>query len=91
MTVLQQMRKKTDMPVIMLTARVDQKDRVDGLNAGADDYVPKPFDADELLARIRAVLRRTERVRERADDCYFRWRSSAEFSHPRGSLGRPAG
>jgi two-component system response regulator CpxR len=66
MTVLQQMRKKTDMPVIMLTARVEQKDRVEGLNAGADDYVPKPFDADELLARIRAVLRRTERVRERA-------------------------
>ena len=66
MTVLQQMRKKTDMPVIMLTARVERKDRVEGLNAGADDYVPKPFDADELLARIRAVLRRTERVHARA-------------------------
>jgi two-component system response regulator CpxR len=43
----------------MLTARVQQHDRITGLNAGADDYLPKPFDPDELLARIRAVLRRT--------------------------------
>jgi DNA-binding response OmpR family regulator len=66
-SVLQQIRKKTDMPVIMLTARVEQKDRIQGLNAGADDYVPKPFDADELLARIYAVLRRTQRLQERTD------------------------
>ena len=64
-TVLQQIRRRTDVPVIMLTARVEQKDRVLGLNAGADDYVPKPFDADELHARIHAVLRRGSR--ERAD------------------------
>jgi two-component system response regulator CpxR len=44
----------------MLTARVQQKDRIHGLDAGADDYLPKPFDPDELLARIRAVLRRSE-------------------------------
>ena len=44
----------------MLTARVQQKDRIRGLDAGADDYLPKPFDPDELLARIRAVLRRSE-------------------------------
>lgn len=66
-TVLQQIRRKTDIPVIMLTARVEQKDRVQGLNAGADDYVPKPFDADELYARIHAILRRTRRSRERTD------------------------
>jgi two-component system response regulator CpxR len=66
-TVLQQIRKKADIPVILLTARVEQKDRVQGLNAGADDYVPKPFDADELLARIYAVLRRTQRAPERPD------------------------
>jgi DNA-binding response OmpR family regulator len=42
----------------MLTARVQQHDRILGLNTGADDYLPKPFDPDELLARIRAVLRR---------------------------------
>jgi DNA-binding response OmpR family regulator len=62
-TVLQQIRKRTEIPVIMLTARVQQKDRVHGLNAGADDYVSKPFDPDELLARIHAVLRRTRRSR----------------------------
>ena len=44
----------------MLTARVQQQDRIQGLDAGADDYLPKPFDPDELLARVRAVLRRTE-------------------------------
>src|SRR5579862_1443838 len=59
-TVLQQMRKRTILPVIMLTARVQQPDRILGLNSGADDYLPKPFDPDELLARIRAVLRRTD-------------------------------
>lgn len=59
-TVLQQMRKRTTLPVIMLTARVQQPDRILGLNSGADDYLPKPFDPDELLARIRAVLRRGE-------------------------------
>jgi two-component system response regulator CpxR len=45
----------------MLTARTDKQDRVAGLDAGADDYLPKPFDPDELVARIRAVLRRLGR------------------------------
>jgi two-component system response regulator CpxR len=57
--VLQQLRRRKTVPVIMLTARVQQQDRIYGLNSGADDYLPKPFDPDELLARIRAVLRRT--------------------------------
>ena len=56
--VLQQLRRRKAVPVIMLTARVQQQDRIHGLNMGADDYLPKPFDPDELLARIRAVLRR---------------------------------
>jgi two-component system response regulator CpxR len=60
LTLLQQLRRRKDLPVIMLTARVQQHDRILGLNAGADDYLPKPFDPDELLARIRAVLRRTD-------------------------------
>ncbi|HEX5467935.1 MAG TPA: response regulator transcription factor [Gaiellaceae bacterium] len=47
------------LPVLMLTARVDVDDRVAGLDAGADDYVTKPFALDELLARVRALLRRT--------------------------------
>ncbi len=57
--VLAQLRKRSNTPVIMLTTRVHPKDRIEGLDLGADDYLPKPFDPDELLARIRAVLRRT--------------------------------
>jgi two-component system response regulator CpxR len=57
---LQQLRRRKDLPVIMLTARVQRQDRITGLNTGADDYLPKPFDPDELIARIRAVLRRTD-------------------------------
>jgi len=48
-----------DLPVLMLTAREDVRDRVLGLDAGADDYLPKPFALEELLARLRALLRRT--------------------------------
>ncbi len=59
--VLRQIRMRSSIPIIMLTARTSQTDRIDGLNNGADDYLPKPFAPDELLARIRAVLRRTEK------------------------------
>ena len=55
---LRMIRKRSAIPVIMLTARTAQEDRVTGLNAGADDYLPKPFGPEELLARVRAVLRR---------------------------------
>lgn len=48
-----------NMPIIMVTARVDEDDRVRGLNLGADDYVAKPFSSSELVARVRAVLRRS--------------------------------
>jgi two-component system OmpR family response regulator len=47
-----------DLPILMLTARGEVRDRVSGLDAGADDYLPKPFDLDELLARLRALYRR---------------------------------
>lgn len=57
--VLCQLRRRKAVPVIILTARTAQEDRITGLEAGADDYLPKPFGAGELLARIRAVLRRT--------------------------------
>jgi DNA-binding response OmpR family regulator len=67
-TVLEQLRARKDLPVIMLTARVQQHDRVLGLNSGADDYLPKPFDPDELMARIRAVLRRTDAATRSVDD-----------------------
>lgn len=59
-SVLRQLRASGNaLPVIVLTARDEQRDRVDGLRAGADDYVVKPFDLTELDARIRAVLRRS--------------------------------
>jgi len=57
-------RRRDDTPIIMLTARTDVDDRVAGLEAGADDYVPKPFKFKELLARIRAVLRRRTTTEE---------------------------
>jgi two-component system response regulator MprA len=59
LSVCQQMRAGGDRtPVLILTARADVRDRVAGLDAGADDYLPKPFSLDELLARVRALLRR---------------------------------
>lgn len=56
--VCRRLRAQSNVPIVMLTARGDESDRVVGLELGADDYVPKPFSARELLARIRAVLRR---------------------------------
>lgn len=56
--VCRELRGRSDVPVIVLTARGEEADRVLGLELGADDYVPKPFSARELLARIRAVVRR---------------------------------
>jgi two-component system response regulator CpxR len=58
--ILKEIRRHSNVPVILLTARGDDVDRVVGLEIGADDYVPKPFNARELTARIRAVLRRTD-------------------------------
>jgi len=57
--VLEKLRKFSDVPVIMLTARSNPKDKVQGLNVGADDYLTKPFSLDELFARVNAVLRRS--------------------------------
>ena len=61
--VVRQIRAFSDVPVVMLTARDDAMDKVKGLELGADDYVTKPFSQRELLARIKAVLRRTEQKR----------------------------
>jgi two-component system response regulator CpxR len=57
--VLRRLRAASQVPVLMLTARGDSVDRVVGLQTGADDYLPKPFDPQELIARVRAILRRT--------------------------------
>ena len=53
-------RKESDIPIIMLTARDDTSDKIVGLELGADDYVTKPFDPKELVSRVRAILRRSE-------------------------------
>ena len=58
--VLRRIRQQSRTPVLMLTARGDTHDRIRGLEMGADDYLPKPFDPAELVARIRAILRRSE-------------------------------
>jgi DNA-binding response OmpR family regulator len=64
--VCRQLRAFSDTPVLMLTARGDAMDRVIGLEVGADDYLPKPFEPRELLARLRAILRRSDRTRSSA-------------------------
>jgi two-component system response regulator CpxR len=66
--VLRQIRRRSKIPVIMLTARTAQTDRIAGLEGGADDYLPKPFGPEELLARVRAVLRRTQAAATGRDD-----------------------
>ncbi len=58
LTLARRLRARADVPIIMLSARGDEIDRIVGLEVGADDYMPKPFNPRELLARIRAVLRR---------------------------------
>ncbi|QNK01853.1 response regulator [Dyella telluris] len=60
--ICRQARPKHDLPILMLTARGDAMDRIIGLELGADDYLPKPFEPRELLARLRAILRRRNRV-----------------------------
>ncbi len=62
--VCRQLRAESGVPIVMLTARTDSQDVVAGLEAGADDYVVKPFKPQELLARVRARLRRVDRYRE---------------------------
>jgi two-component system response regulator CpxR len=59
---LRRLRQRSDVPVLMLTARSEEEDRVRGFREGVDDYLVKPFAAPELLGRIRAILRRTEGV-----------------------------
>ncbi len=65
--VARNIRRDSDLPIVMLTARDDEVDRVLGLEIGADDYVTKPFSPRELVARIRAILRRVDRQAEPGD------------------------
>jgi two-component system OmpR family response regulator len=74
------LRAESDIPIIMLTAKGDEIDRVIGLEMGADDYLPKPFGSRELISRIRAVLRRSHR----------RPRSSAPLRGATASIAGPS-
>ena len=91
--VLRRIRAERDVPVIMLTARDSEVDRVVGLELGADDYVSKPFSPRELVARVKSVLRRNERA-EHASDAHHR-RIGAILIDPVGHEvrvnGRPVG
>jgi len=62
--ITRELRARSDVPIIMLTARKEEIDRIGGLELGADDYVVKPFSPQELVSRVRAVLRRTNRKTE---------------------------
>ncbi|MCJ7622351.1 MAG: response regulator transcription factor [Anaerolineaceae bacterium] len=67
----ERIRQFSNVPIIILTARGEEQDRVKGLNLGADDYVIKPFSATELVARVRAVLRRAETTEQITQNRYF--------------------
>lgn len=71
LTACERIHQFSNVPIIMLTAKGEEQDRVRGLNVGADDYVVKPFSATELVARVRAVLRRAQSSEEITQNRYF--------------------
>jgi DNA-binding response OmpR family regulator len=70
-TACERIRQFSSVPIIMLTAKGEEQDRVKGLNVGADDYVVKPFSATELVARVRAVLRRAQNAEAATQNRFF--------------------
>ncbi len=70
-TTCERIRQFSNVPIIIVTARGEENDRVRGLNVGADDYVVKPFSATELIARVRAVLRRSQTSEQPTQSRYF--------------------
>ena len=86
LTVCRRLRAaETSTPILIATARTEVSDRVSGLDAGADDYLPKPFALDELLARMRALLRRDRPTTRRTGSCGSR--TCASTRRPGGSGG----
>ena len=75
MAVIRQTRAMGDIPILVLSARGSTGDRIQGLSEGADDYLPKPFSPAELVARVRTILRRTERDAPEASQSNLRFRS----------------
>src|SRR5918995_4577420 len=83
--VIRRIRAQSDVPVIMLTARDDEIDRVVGLELGADDYVTKPFAVRELVARVRAIMRRAAVPAGQRPDEKTHDKPRIKLPHPRGS------
>lgn len=71
LTICRKVREQSDIPIIMVTARTEEIDRVLGLNMGADDYICKPFSPKELVARVQAVLRRLERKEQPEEETHL--------------------
>ncbi len=84
--VLQAIRKSYDFPVLMLSARGEEQDRIDGLELGADDYVVKPFALRELLARVRAAVRRNTIPSRRPPSVLYRGALQIEPDHRRATV-----
>ena len=89
--VTRELRRTSTVPIVMLTARADEADRIVGLELGADDYVVKPFSPKELVARIRAVLRRSESARADGPDVLRAGEVEVDVRRMRVSVaGKPA-
>jgi len=89
--VTRELRRMSTVPIVMLTARADEADRIVGLELGADDYVVKPFSPKELVARVRAVLRRSESARADGPDVLRAGEVEVDVRRMRVSVaGKPA-
>jgi len=85
-TVCRRIREFSQIPIIMVTAKGNDEEKVEGLDAGADDYVTKPFSANELAARVRAVLRRTKLWDERPEPAFQSGELVVDFASHRVTL-----
>ena len=86
-TVCRCIREFSQVPIIMVTVKDNDEEKVEGLDAGADDYVPKPFSSKELVARVRAVLRRTKLWDERPEPAFNFHDLVIDFARHRVNLG----
>ena len=84
--VCKRIREFSQVPIIMVTARSSDEEKVEGLDAGADDYVSKPFSSSELAARVRAVLRRATLQQESSESDFYSQDLTIEFARHRVSL-----
>ncbi|MFC1990999.1 response regulator transcription factor [Chloroflexota bacterium] len=84
--VCKRIREFSRVPIIMVTARSSDEEKVEGLDAGADDYVAKPFSSSELAARVRAVLRRATLQQESSESAFYSQDLTIEFARHRVSL-----